>query len=336
MFVSESRTDGLKELAYKYGAAAAVFLVNNLFLAYVFRDMMLVPGLSLIEQNFGSDAYDLRYGFLIFMNAVMSYLVPLVAFMLIFRSDMPEKGGIISFRSDDEYKRIPGETAILFICGIWAAMIGGYATNLISGLLNRLFAIPETKVAFSSIMPQNAAQFIIFGVGIVIIAPVCEELIYRHFLLKPLRKYGDTGAVVMTAVLFGIVHFNFDQLLHAFMFGLFLALIAVRSGSVLPCIVCHIINNVLVGIRNYLPETLGNESADAVFASARDAVGVIQTAILYGGALFMVAAVILKLTKPKCTVGIGHGKQLALIFTNPLVIIGLIAAFAVSFRNLYR
>lgn len=335
MFVSDIRQDGYKGLAYKYGAAVIVMILNYLVFAYVFSYTMLVPGISFIENVFGSDAADQKYAFVIFMNAVMSYLVPIVVFALMFRRDMPEKDGILPFRTEGEYKRFPGETAMLFVCGIWAAMAGGYVTSFISELLNRLFEVPETTVAFSGMMPQNAAQFIAFEVGSVIIAPVCEELIYRHFLLKPLRKYGDTGAVVLTALLFGLVHFNFDQFLYAFMFGAFLALIAVRSGSVIPCIICHMINNLMVGIRTYLPETLGDAGVDAVFAAAAEVIGIIQLVVFFAGAFVLIAAILLKLLRLKSPAGISAGKQLSVVFTNPIIILGIITALVVSFINLY-
>ncbi len=335
MFVSDSRIDGFKGLAYKYGAAVIIFIVNYLYIAYAFRDLMLVPGLSFIENSFGSDAIDQKYAFVIFMNGVMSYLVPLVALALIFRSDMPKKGGILPFRGEEEYRRIPGETAMLFVSGMWAAMMGGLITGLVSKWLNALYSVPETKTAFSNLMPQNAYQFIAFEIGSVIIAPVCEELIYRHFLVKPLRKYGDAAAVITSALMFAMAHFNFDQFLYAFMFGAFLALIAVRSGSVVPCIICHVINNVFVGVRTYLPQTLGDAGADAFFAAFRSIVAIIQTIVFYGGALFLVAAALLKLLKLKSEAGISVGKQLAVIFTNPLIIIGTVISLVVAFMNLY-
>ena len=119
------------------------------------------------------------------------------------------------------------------------------------------------------------------------------------------------------------------------MFGTFLALIAVRSGSVIPSIICHMINNLMVGIRTYLPETLGNAGVDAVFASARNIIGIIQLVVFFGGALAFLAAILLKLLKLNSAAGISPGKQLAVLFTNPVIIIGIIITLVVSFINLY-
>lgn len=82
-------------------------------------------------------------------------------------------------------------------------------------------------------------------VYVCILAPILEETLFRGMILQSLRPWGDRFAVVASALLFGVFHMNLVQGVAAFCMGLVLGLIAVRSGSVLPGIFVHFLNNTL-------------------------------------------------------------------------------------------
>ena len=76
---------------------------------------------------------------------------------------------------------------------------------------------------------------------------ICEELAYRGFILSGLRQAGSNWkAVVTTSVFFGVAHGVIQQSLNATLLGLVIGLIAVRSGSIWPCIVFHFTHNASV------------------------------------------------------------------------------------------
>ena len=75
---------------------------------------------------------------------------------------------------------------------------------------------------------------------------VCEELAFRGFIFGGLvRQGGRLRAVVVTALLFGISHGFLQQSIAASFMGVLLGWIALRTGSVLPCILVHFTNNAL-------------------------------------------------------------------------------------------
>jgi membrane protease YdiL (CAAX protease family) len=82
------------------------------------------------------------------------------------------------------------------------------------------------------------------------IAPVAEELFFRGYFFAALARWHGPGlAAVLTGVVFGAVH-GLGQTPVAFLvplafLGFVLCLLYQRTGSVLPCIVLHIINNAL-------------------------------------------------------------------------------------------
>jgi sodium transport system permease protein len=84
-------------------------------------------------------------------------------------------------------------------------------------------------------------------VALALVPAICEELAFRGFILSGLeREYSRPTAIVLSAFLFGFLHVLlslFQQLFNATLLGIVLALLAVRSGSILPGIVFHFLNN---------------------------------------------------------------------------------------------
>lgn len=74
------------------------------------------------------------------------------------------------------------------------------------------------------------------------VAPVIEELVYRGFVLGALRKYGKVLAIVVSALLFGMMHGNIPQAIFAFSVGLVLGYVA-EEYSIKWAIAIHMMNN---------------------------------------------------------------------------------------------
>lgn len=75
-----------------------------------------------------------------------------------------------------------------------------------------------------------------------IIGPIAEELVYRGFVLRSFQKYGKIAAIVVSSVLFGVMHANIPQSIFAFGVGMVLGYVAVEY-SIVWSVLLHIINN---------------------------------------------------------------------------------------------
>ncbi|HUG91709.1 MAG TPA: ABC transporter permease subunit/CPBP intramembrane protease [Planctomycetaceae bacterium] len=86
--------------------------------------------------------------------------------------------------------------------------------------------------------------------AIAVVPAVCEELAFRGLILSGFSRSGRTWLpIVLSAVLFGIVHLIPQQVFNASLLGLVLGLLVLRSGSLLPAIVFHVIYNGLNVVR---------------------------------------------------------------------------------------
>lgn len=92
-----------------------------------------------------------------------------------------------------------------------------------------------------------------------LIPAVCEEVAFRGYILSGLESgFTRREAILLSSLLFGFMHVLlslFQQLFNATLLGLVLGVIAVRSGSLLPGILFHLINNGLAVV-------MGNLSSD--------------------------------------------------------------------------
>jgi sodium transport system permease protein len=81
---------------------------------------------------------------------------------------------------------------------------------------------------------------------IALLPAVCEELTFRGFVLSGLRHLGHKWwAIGLSAVFFGLVHSIVQQSLAAMVVGVVIGLVAVQTGSIVPCIVFHATYNSL-------------------------------------------------------------------------------------------
>ena len=115
-----------------------------------------------------------------------------------------------------------------------------------------LNTIGTTITAFSpagkSMELESISSIVTTGniVGImipVLFAPVLEELVFRKMILDRTKGYGETTAIVFSALSFGLFHQNLTQILFAFGVGLFLGYVYCKTGKVAITMIMHILIN---------------------------------------------------------------------------------------------
>lgn len=84
-------------------------------------------------------------------------------------------------------------------------------------------------------------------VGIGIAPGLGEELLFRGFLQNRMQvKLGRVTALVLSSLLFGLMHLDLAHSLGAFVFGLYLGLVLLLDQSLRGPILCHVFNNTSV------------------------------------------------------------------------------------------
>jgi membrane protease YdiL (CAAX protease family) len=111
----------------------------------------------------------------------------------------------------------------------------------LSALLQWLFSLLGANMTGMSIIePATAGQLLVGILAIGVLAGAVEEPIFRGVILRGIGSTaGRRAAIVLTALLFSMVHLDAVGLLPRFLIGLILGTMAWRSGAILPGIFTH-------------------------------------------------------------------------------------------------
>jgi hypothetical protein len=107
----------------------------------------------------------------------------------------------------------------------------------------------DTQVLESLGSYEGTALVLLSAALTCVVAPICEEFLFRGFIFTALRNWrGTLPAAVMTGVVFGGVHYGSAPTLDLVPLGCLgfgLCLLYRYSGSLYPCMIAHSLNNCL-------------------------------------------------------------------------------------------
>ena len=102
--------------------------------------------------------------------------------------------------------------------------------------------------------------------AICIFAPLVEEVVFRGAILRALlESYRPWIAILISALFFAVVHFNPAQMPHAFLIGVLMGWMYWRTGSIIPGILLHWVNNTVAFVVANLFPGLSEMSLDELF-----------------------------------------------------------------------
>lgn len=132
-----------------------------------------------------------------------------------------------------------GKMTSYVLMGIAAMYVIGYIVEII---LDKIEVNP-TMIENALFFDKSMLGYILFFVEIAVLPAIFEELLFRKVMLNGAKKYGTVFAIVFTAVMFGLIHMNIPQAINAMLIGLLFAYLDIKTGSILPSVILHFINN---------------------------------------------------------------------------------------------
>ncbi len=221
------------------------------------------------------------------------------------------------------------DTAALVLFGCMICLVANYPAEWVSRLIESLGyngTIPDTPLS------NDPAVLACYGIETVLVPPLVEEMMFRGVVLQSLRRFGDGFAILGSALIFGMMHGNFPQTAFAFLAGLAMGYAAVQSGSLLPSILIHFINN-LAAFLYVLVGRLSGEAAAGNLSSILSAL-LLALGLLSAGYLVLRGRFLLQPEESGETALPLAGKMGAL-FSNPGAVVFslLFLISAISFLN---
>lgn len=152
-----------------------------------------------------------------------------------------------------------------------------------ANVLSQIF-VPNTVVQASSQLLSGSLLASWFVMTIA--APICEEIAIRGFCFNRFRKVTSLlVAAFVSAVMFGIIHLNINQMCYAIVLGVVFALANFASGSIWTSITMHfLVNNI-----GFLTLAAANAAMEAVGGSLADDAEAIRT----GGNTMLTTGIVL-------------------------------------------
>ncbi|MCK4753915.1 MAG: CPBP family intramembrane metalloprotease [Calditrichia bacterium] len=140
----------------------------------------------------------------------------------------------------------------------------GLSISVITDEIDRIVQIflptPEIFLKYlDSLKAETSLDWIFLILGVVIIASISEEILFRGFLQVSLERKGDiTRAVILSSVTWTIIHVNPYWAIQIFITGVVIGFLAWRTNSVFPSMIVHATNNFisLLVINSNLDESM--------------------------------------------------------------------------------
>lgn len=124
-----------------------------------------------------------------------------------------------------------------------AALVGSAAGILAVNLLSEYFDLPDFTGGSLTEMMDSLPGILAVGV----LGPILEEVVFREALLGGMLVQGASPwkAILISAFVFGAVHFNPAQFPAAFCIGLLLGVVYWKTGNIVVTSIVHMANNLL-------------------------------------------------------------------------------------------
>ena len=149
---------------------------------------------------------------------------------------------------------------VLVVLMVALKRVSYYGLTKVKNIRKFLFFIPLALIisvnVWNGININNTYSQILFHILTMLNIGFIEEIIFRGFLFKMMAKDNLKLAIAVSSVTFGIGHvvnlFNgadliptLMQICYAMAIGYLFVIIFIKSGSLIPCIVAHSVNNAL-------------------------------------------------------------------------------------------
>ncbi|RCX10519.1 hypothetical protein DFR58_12818 [Anaerobacterium chartisolvens] len=193
----------------------------------------------------------------------------------------------LNFREIFRINRLKPLPALLIIA---IALPAIYALSTFNSImlffLQLLGPIPTPPIPISDTPGELLAGLLTIG----ICPSICEELLHRGLLLSAYEKRGTTKAIAISAIMFGIFHFDISNLLGPIFMGLLIGYYVIRTNSIFAGMLAHFANNAVVELLHY-----GSDIEEGAGTSL--SVNELGWILFFGGVAMVIIFMLLKVFK---------------------------------------
>ena len=162
---------------------------------------------------------------------ILSFLVPILILK-----------GFVNVQHDNKDKIKKTDTKNILLWTIMAMPVMYLSTYIVELVISKMNVNP-TMIDSALVFDKSIIGYILFFTEVAILPAILEELLFRKVMLDGAKKHGTIFAMVFTAIMFGVIHMNIPQAVNAVLIGILFAYITIKSKSIVPAMLLHLINN---------------------------------------------------------------------------------------------
>lgn len=207
-------------------------------------DMWLVLALALILMIYVGGLVQVDNIFLgVLVTQLIVLLIPLLA-AIYTKKDLKK-----TFRL-----KLP---KIKYVLGGIIMMAGAILIGMIlTGIAGTIFKDSATEMTESMnyLMGDN---FVLTLLLVALTPAICEEMMFRGYVFTSFEhKLSYRKAIIVSGLIFGAYHMNLTQFFATGFLGIVICYVAYKSGSIIPGMIMHFMNNALSCVTMYYPKTV--------------------------------------------------------------------------------
>ena len=187
----------------------------------------------------------------IIIQLLIMGLLPLILVKLLFKKDFKQ------IFKDIGFKKISLKVVILCVLlGVCVYILNIFVASVFNFLLS-LFGYSSGSGSSGTETSVNFLSFLMSTIFVAVLPAIFEEITHRGILLRGCaEKTGYKKAIIISSVLFGLMHLNISQCFYATFIGMIIGFVSSMTGSIIPAIILHFMNNFLNVYVSY--STAGN------------------------------------------------------------------------------
>jgi membrane protease YdiL (CAAX protease family) len=127
---------------------------------------------------------------------------------------------------------------------ILSSLLIGFSMMILLDEINRIIAVFAPlpleihQANLDILLFNNWTDFCLLFAGVVVVAAICEESLFRGFFQTSLEAYSSvTRGVFLSAMIFTLAHFNPWWMVQTFLLGIVLGIISWRTNSTFPAMI---------------------------------------------------------------------------------------------------
>ncbi len=223
---------------------------------------------------------------------------------------------------DDKSPSFP-RVVLALLAGLAVCIIANFITSYIVYFFQQIgIQPPEMPNYIDNSIPSLLLNIIIFA----LLPAILEEMVYRGYILRTLLPHGKMFAILISSMLFALMHGNILQIPFAFIVGFACGYLAVKTGSIWISIMLHFLNNFMSMLLQYTGINLTDQQNEKVVLIVFSILGIIGLFAML--ALFAKDDPIVHIIKEKHE--LPASKRAGAVFTSPAIIASIVVSLILT------